>query len=199
MAKAKKTAVSAGLSAKEIAQQLTYNPAGEALTSPISTAENQARPVVQAKLAPVAESVEMSIPNVHNTATHRPDLLGHPYHDYLDSLGLVGLYTTQDMMDLRQSQGWRIFRRPANTTDEHPIFQGTDGDTVRRGELTLMVRPKHMQEAEVRRNAQAYMEEVASLQDEMKENARQVRSEAEGRVTVQQAEFPSPAPTDALG
>lgn len=145
---------------------------------------------------PVVSDVELSLPSEKNTATYRPDLLGHPFHAELEERGLEGFYSAKDMLDFNATRGFRIFKRPAGSRDEHVIFHGTDGDTVQRGDLILMVRPKAFGKQEILANARAYEEDVATLQDEMKEKMPALGTRAEGQVSLQAPEFSTVGPTD---
>lgn len=147
--------------------------------------------------APVLAAVTMSLPSAKNVATHRPDLLGHPFHEYLDKQGLEGFFAAKDMLDFHGTRGFRIFRRPAGMRDEHSIFHGTDGDTVQRGDLVLMVRSKVLGASEAQVNAAAYAEEVAGLQDDMKQKMPKLGTKTTGEMLrTQAAEFSEVKPTD---
>ncbi len=191
MGRPKKTALG------EIAEKMKFDPEAPkaALTSPITMNGEQEG---QKAPAPVTTSVTLA---EKGFVSAKPDLLGHPYHGYLKEKGLTGLFSTKENLDFHASQGWRIFKRPANMPDQHVIFHGTDGDFVQRGDLTLMVRPEEMSKQEEAANLAAYREEVADLQNEMKQKAAspQVRSSAEGHVQIREAQFPEAKPVDELG
>lgn len=147
----------------------------------------------------VVESVEMSLPSPKNTAISKPDLLAHPYHQYIADQGMECMFVDKEMLDFRQTQGWRIFKRPADMEDQHMVFHGTDGDTVQRGGLILCVRPAMLGEAERQMNYQSYQEEIQELQREMKEEKAPAKgSVAEGQVTVTPAHFDQVGPTDGF-
>lgn len=139
----------------------------------------------------VLSTVEMSAP----TPGNRPDLLGHPYHDHLAKLGLEGFFSAKDNLDFNATRGFKVFRRPAGVRDEHVIFHGTDGDTVQRGNLILMVRPASQGAREAKANAQAHTDEVAGMVEDANAQMQEHGTRAEGRVSVDPAKFDVTGPT----
>ena len=148
----------------------------------------------------VVESVELSLPSPNNSATHRPDLLGHPFHDYLNAHGLDGLYASTDSRDavnvnFHRIAGWRVFHVPPELRDQHDIFHGTDGDTVQRGELVLMVRPKELTRQENERNALAYKEDLERMALKAEEQPRTAQGKPGAEATVKIEQIVSSSPT----
>lgn len=172
------TPPSALLEAAQIAPKVAKVKSGQA----VDIAPEQASPEAN---APKVGSVELRAPSPGNSATHKPDLLAHPYHEHLDARGLEGFYAAPENIDFHRSRGFTVFERPAGTKDEHVIFHGTDGSLVRRGGMVLMTRPKSQGAQERKANADAYNAEAQELLDEaVHQKAPASQSKAEGYVRV---------------